>query len=459
MAALGTVTLRRLALRHPAWSVVLVALTVRLVVVIGSHLLHLWPLIPDEGGYVDLAILATDGRVDEYCCGGYGSALYESTRLFIWQIHGLVSLFGPLRWLLQMPAVLYGVAAAFLVLRIVGRYATERWALFAGLVMALTPSAVLHSSVVLRESLIWLLVVIVARLIIDWSDASDVRRLVGLAASLLGVLVGLGWLRDQTGIVVAWSLLPVALLLRGQRRVRLVLLMVVLVTGPWLTGSGPAGLTVVENSLPKLGTVRAWMSLESNSAHVGFDRADWDLACGDAMAVTGSAGSATSGSSGAGAVAIAGRETMRVEVSGQSYDVVCSGQSALLVDNSALANLKKAPGGIIAFFLRPFPWEWNGDRSLQFRAASMENLLWLVGYVLALFGLRPLWRMQPALLVFIASYCSLIGIVASLTQGNLGTAFRHRLQILWAVALLGSIGGEHILGRLQARRAPPDSPT
>ena len=138
--------LRGMVLRQPAWTAFVVALTSRLMLVVGSQVTHRWPLIPDEWSYMELATLAADGRTNDYCCGGYGPALYSSIRLFIWQIHGLVELFGPRTWILQMPAVLFAAAGAFVVSRIAGRFVSAKWALFAGLVMALLPSAILHSS-------------------------------------------------------------------------------------------------------------------------------------------------------------------------------------------------------------------------------------------------------------------------------------------------------------------------
>jgi len=448
---------RALPLRYPLGAVFVAALIVRLAVVVISHLFHLWPLIPDEGSYVELAVLANDGRVNDYCCGGYGPALYDSVRLFSWQLHGLVALFGPVVWLLQMPAVIYGAIGAFVVARTAIRFVSECWALLAGLVIAFAPSAVLHSSAVLRESLIWLLVAAIALLVVSLVEARSLARLTVIGIGLFAGLVGVGWLRGQTAIVLAWSLVPTALMVRNLKFARFVIVLSLLVVAPWLTGSGPAGLTVVGNALPRLGTVRAWMSMEAESSHVSFDLLEVEPPVVEVEPPVVEVEPPVA--EGAGASAIASRSAESITVDGRTVGLVPTSAGTLIIDNSAFANVSAMSGGLLAFLFRPWPWEWSSQSSLIRQAASAENLLWLVGYVLALFGVRPLWRTQPALLVFIASYCSLISIVASLTQGNLGTAFRHRIQILWAVALLGSIGGEHILGRLQARRAPPDSPT
>ncbi len=140
---------------------------------------------------------------------------------------------------------------------------------------------------------------------------------------------------------------------------------------------------------------------------------------------------------------------MTVLKDGRSFSVV-SGN--LLVDNSIRANLMTMPKGLAAFYIRPLLWEATGEKSLHFRMASVESIVWLVLYGFALFGIRPLWRLHPALLVFAASYFLSVGLGASVTHGNLGTVLRHRLQILWVVVLLAAIGGEYLWTRRQARR-------
>jgi 4-amino-4-deoxy-L-arabinose transferase-like glycosyltransferase len=459
-----------MVLRQPAWTAFVVAFTSRLILVIGSHVTHRWPLIPDEGQYVEMATLATDGRINDFCCGGYGPALYSSIRLFMWQLHGLVELFGPRPWILQMPAVLYGAAGAYVVSRIAGRFVSARWTLFVGLVMALLPSAMLHSSTVLRESLIWLLVAGVAWLVFAWTEDSGPGRLVISSAGLLLAVVGLGWLRDQTAVVVVYSLVPVSLLVRSQRRARIGLVLVLLVVGPWLTASGPAGLQLVNNAALNLGSIRTWMSMEAESSFVSSDVLD-ELVTSSSVGIEPSSSREESEPSSSreesepsssreesepsssreesGAVGIAKRQTESVIIEGKLLNII-SGN--LIVDNSMMASIRSVPNGLAAFYIRPLPWEITGENSLAFRLASVENILWLVGYGFALFGIRPLWRQHPAMLVFGASYLLLIGLVASVTQGNLGTAFRHRNQVLWVVVLLAALGGDRLWQSRQVRR-------
>jgi hypothetical protein len=462
--------LRAMVIRQPALTAFVVALTSRLALVVGTHVAQRWPLIPDEGQYVELATLATDSRINDFCCGGYGPALYASTRLYAWQMHGLVELFGPREWILQMPAVLYGAAGAYVVTRIAGKFISAQWALVAGLVVALLPSALLHSSTIMRESLIWLLIAGAAWLVILWSEDRGLRRLVICSVGLLLVVVGLGWLRDQTAILVAWSLVPVALFVGNQRRRRIGLMAVVLLVGPWVTASGPAGLVLLSNSVPVLGSVRAWMSIEADSAIMVFDAVSFAVPGEEEVQARGwwskprSSGGApelVGGCEGyestteSGAVGIVDRCIETICMDGECQDIVAG---FLIVDNSVTASLKAIPGGLAAFYFRPLPWEAIGERSLIFRLAAVENLLWFVLYGFALFGIRPLWRRHPAIVVFGSSFFLAAGLGASVTQGNLGTAFRHRLQVLWVVALLAAVGGERLWTRWQVRSGEPGLP-
>jgi len=502
--------LRALAVRYPVRTTFVVALTARLMVVISSHVLNQWPLIPDEMGYVELATLAAGGRTNDYCCGGYGNALYESTRLFTWQIHGLVELFGPVVWILQLPAVIFGVATAALTAWIASKLVSPQWALSVGLVMALMPSAVLLSSVVLRESLIWFLLALAAWLVIRSSESNTAGRLVLSAAGLLVLVVLLSWLRDQIALLVAWSLIFPALFVRYRRRLRIGLALLVLVAGPWFAGLGPAGFTLIEDAVPKMATIRTWMSLEAESAISEFtvlnDEAslvnvnvlparipDWvpdgTYTWEDGKYSWESEGfaadpeeefaadpeeefaadpeeeerverkhdrlDAKSAAAGIpGAVEISQRSPKVAVVDGKEMQIVLDHyRNTILVDNSAYSNLLHLPKGLVAWYFRPFPWEGlNKSVSLDKQMASLENVIWMALYLLAAFGIRPLWKKQPALSGFVWAFFIATGLSAALTQGNLGTAFRHRVQVLWLVALLAGVGGEYILHQRQQRR-------
>ena len=431
------------AVQRPVRAVLAVALLVRLLVLVAAGMVRDGVLIPDEVQYLELGALAASGRIEEFCCGGYGPELYASTRFYMWQVHGLVSVFGPERWALQLLAIVYGSLTAVLVVLILQRLVSRSWALAGGVAIALWPSSVLHSIVVLRETLILAILASVGLIVLDWARTSETRRLATGGVGLLVAVVCLGWLRDQTAVVTAWAILPAALVVRGGRWSRGVVALFVLLLAPWLTGTGPGGLFLIEDALPRLGTVRAWMSMEAESAHVTFDEVPVSpvspVSSGN-MAI------------GAGASAIVTRPVDQIKVDGVVLDVVrsTSGQQ-FIVDNSVSSSLKILPGGLSAFFFRPFVWE---DGGLEFRLAAVEGLAWTGLYILALVGLRSLWMERPDFGVFAVAWTVGMGMVAAISQGNLGTAFRHRGQLLWLVVCLAVLGLSAVRTRRMAANCP-----
>ena len=150
--------LRRLVgalVERPAWTSFSVALLIRLVAAAAINLFHDGVLIPDEGQYLILALFASVGELTPEFWSGYGQTLFDSTRTFMWPLTALFWLFGPSRFLVQLVTVFFGALTAAAAAVLAGRFLRRPYALLAGLIVALFPSQILWSSVVLRESLIW----------------------------------------------------------------------------------------------------------------------------------------------------------------------------------------------------------------------------------------------------------------------------------------------------------------
>jgi hypothetical protein len=104
-------------------------------------------------------------------------------------------------------------------------------------------------------------------------------------------------------------------------------------------------------------------------------------------------------------------------------------------------DLKALPTGFVAFALRPFPWQ-HGD-GLSYDLAAVEELLYYPLYLLALVGVVA-YRRRRDLIAFPLAVIVLITGIASEAEGNLGSAFRHRDQLFWAVAFLAALGANHL---------------
>ncbi len=109
-----------------------------------------------------------------------------------------------------------------------------------------------------------------------------------------------------------------------------------------------------------------------------------------------------------------------------------------LIENSRMAKLFcigiRAPYMSLTFLTRPLIFVDTTSFVSYFAAA--ENLLWLIGLMLILYGVvrfRGTLHTKEALpaLIFMLTYV----IGAGSYQGNLGTAFRHKSLILWVLLL------------------------
>jgi hypothetical protein len=110
--------------------------------------------------------------------------------------------------------------------------------------------------------------------------------------------------------------------------------------------------------------------------------------------------------------------------------------------------LSYLPKGVSIVALRPWPWE-PSDGSAGVRLARVETLVWYPLLVLAVIGLAGVWRMRRPLAFPVLSGAAVL-VMYGVTEGNLGTAYRHRGELVWALVLLATVGLERIARRWPA---------
>ena len=109
----------------------------------------------------------------------------------------------------------------------------------------------------------------------------------------------------------------------------------------------------------------------------------------------------------------------------------------MLVDNRLGTGFKRLPEGLYNTMIRPLPWESKSKwRRL---AAGLESPLWMIVYGLAGYGAWKL-RGRYKQIIFPVLIILTIGLSGAISHGNLGTAFRHRGQMFFALAVL-AMGG------------------
>lgn len=206
-------------LRHPVATVVVVAGVARLVVAVVLFVAGV--VVPDEGTYLTVARRVAAGRGAASYRAGYGQDLYGERWAFLAPLARVVDVFGPSRLPGQLLVAAAGTAAVALVALTARRFVPAPGVVAAGLVVALLPSQVLWSSVVLIDGFSWLALAAIAWGVVGWGVAGGPgrprRAWWGPVAAVAGGLLALGWLRPQTLVVAAWAVAVAALVTAWRR--------------------------------------------------------------------------------------------------------------------------------------------------------------------------------------------------------------------------------------------------
>jgi hypothetical protein len=178
--------------RRPVLSVFAVALAIRALTAAVIYIGWNGSLFLDDSTYSRLAEAAANGTLR----GAYAEWLYGRIGALVVPITGLYEVLGPVKLAGQLYVALLGAAAAALTARLALEVVPRRWALLAGLIVALLPSQVLWSSLILKDAGSWAalsgLAVVVA--VASRTTGARLAALGLLAAALLTVL---GFIRFQ----------------------------------------------------------------------------------------------------------------------------------------------------------------------------------------------------------------------------------------------------------------------
>lgn len=365
--------------RHPVLTVAIIAFVARIVVALGLLIVGATGLVEDDQAYVAIVRGKLDGTLD--AMDPYYQDLYSATWAFTEPLTLATRVFGHHVFAGQVVVVLWGTLTAVATTMIALRLLSSRGlAVLAGLVPALLPSQILWSSVWLKDSAVTAcLALVVLGLIIVTRGGDRLNTGTGLVIAVAG-LVGLSGLRLNSFVLACWCLASVVILSHWKRPSITLTAAAFLAIGPLLGGAGILGSDVLSRG-ETLGTQRIAGAVNADSALVEPPPP-------------------------------ASRDTRAA--------------------NDLSSNIRHLPRGVIAVLFRPFPWETSTSTASTF--AKLDNLVW---YVIAGLGILGLWtvrrRREFALIVLLVF--GTIGVYA-LAEGNLGTAFRHRGEAVWAVALL-----------------------
>lgn len=151
-------------------------------------------------------------------------------------------------------------------------------------------------------------------------------------------------------------------------------------------------------------------------------------------------------------------EHVRLEESLETLDATRSqlavGSAAYATEadvSTPLGMLRFLPMGLAYFLFAPVPWQLSGLRQLL---TLPEMLAWYALFPFVLSGLRHALRERFAQAMPVATLAASLSVSYALVEGNLGTAYRHRAQVLVLLLVFAGVG----LARRAALARSPAAP-
>jgi hypothetical protein len=111
-------------------------------------------------------------------------------------------------------------------------------------------------------------------------------------------------------------------------------------------------------------------------------------------------------------------------------------------ESGGLADLEHLPRGLSVIALEPYPW--TSFRGYEVRLAQAELLVWYPLLIVSGFGMATVVRKRREL-AFLAVTAGGMLVVYALYEGNFGTAFRHRSELVPALAVFAALGAPRLL--------------
>ena len=468
--------------RRPAAAAFVLALAVRAVVALVIFVRSGGTLFPDDARYDEMTTGWVEGTTEEW--DDFTRLLFREMWAFSLPLTGAKLLFGTAAIVGQLTVAVVGALAAAATTRVARELVRPGFAFAAGAAVALFPSVVLWSSLMLKDAFVWLLCACLALLVVELTRARGRRRWL-LAIAIVVALVLLDAVRFHTMVIAAWSLVAAGAVVDPRRRWPNVIgAAAIAVVLPAVLGHGLGGSDLVRAR--SLNEWRALNAIDAETAVVApVVTHESATARSEAAAAAAAAADAQAAALLAEAEAldppdaqvppdpqaVAAAASLRAqaeealqraqaeaaaaaaldEAADQAIDtpVVDDGAGgAAPVEDGLASNVRYLPRGVAVMLLEPYPWHRSSNGEL--RLAQAEHLLWYPLLLLAAVGLFARWRALDVLAVPLLLAAGSI-LASALTQGNFGTAYRHRAEIVWIVCLLAAAGAAHLVERRRPR--------
>ena len=134
--------------------------------------------------------------------------------------------------------------------------------------------------------------------------------------------------------------------------------------------------------------------------------------------------------------------TLSVDAIKAKREVTAYGGSAVAssgIDDSTVGFITYLPQAVANFLLRPWPWEATNSVT-QLLTIPESLFIWYPLFGLSLIGLVFCWRKRPLQTSLLWVYVLAATVAAAPQYGNLGTAYRHRVQLWPCFFIFAAVG-------------------
>lgn len=457
--------------KHPLICLFSLALSVRALVAVFLTNVFSGSLVLDDQTYWGIAEDLARGTTGTW--DAYESGLYSQTRVFSLPLAAVYKLTGGSQLAGQLLVAFVGASLCVVVFLVAQELLGKSpVALFPALVVALLPSQVLWSSLILKDAFVWLMLACLAYAFIRQTRAEQPLQIVTWLAMTALTLFLLAFLRPHTTVVAAWAMVLACWIGKAPfRALRTIAVVLISVLVPLLAGLGLLGVPFALNATP-VSEIRDANAVGAKSAIVTppaeitrrlTDRkAELEQELAEVEALGKKRGRSTGGGEPAEPAEVGNREKdIRLEL--QRLDSKLEAQvepetiesetgSPPPTDPSRKVGLRYIGRGLSVMLLEPYPW--NPSTSPSFTMAKFEAIVWYPVVILAVVGVAGVLRRWKVMLL-----PSLLGggtlFLYALTEGNVGTAVRHRGEFVWVIALFAAMGLEAIQRRRTASSNAP----
>jgi hypothetical protein len=372
---------------------------------------------PDEGTYANLASWVAEGR-EVSSFPSFGAGLYNSSRSLILPSALFVKLGIDPLVSVRFTSLVYGVLSVYLFGKLLYELSKEttspnlnygrRLSLFLTIIFAFLPSVFLWSVIGLRESAssFWILAstyTLISLIKQKWSLrtlANFKEFLIQASLCVFAIIFSFGARLETTLVFLAFFCTSLMILKQGHRLIIFVVCLFSIAGGYFYTFTPSEPVT--SETVLRADTVSE-LSSEAIVSLINLLNQKSNLNTLDAATA------------------------LPRNTCSEIYNSI----SSLL-----RCNAQEIPYRLFSVLLRPLPVFDNG--STVNNLASLENVLWLVLISMFMFATASLLKKKDDFFLVIPTIMYVVGFVTLmvLSEGNLGTAFRHKSTILWPILLI-----------------------